>query len=239
MPGRCAPPRNVRMTDHSHRAARVFGGSMAVNLLHSALASLPVKEAVRRAAGERRFRGLYRAAFNAHAVAGYGLGALWFLRQPDRELYRLRGPWALLARAGQVSGALLVLDLVRVVGFPKISGLGPLAALLAGREVPPTPEAQGPPPGPDGELVARGSFAHTRHPDAWPFFLIFWGWPRMTANRLALAASFTLYTLAGVLHEELRLRAAYGPAHDRYRRAVPLLFPRLSAPRRTAQSQDA
>lgn len=225
------------MTRPEHRAAQVFAGSMAVNLIHSALASLPAKAAASRALGERRARGLYRATFNAHAVASYGLGALWFLRQPDRELYRLRGLWALLARAAQAAGALLILDLVRVVGFTRISGLGPLAALLRGRVVPATPEAQGPPPGPDSELVAWGSFAHTRHPDAWPFFLIFWGWPRMTANRLALAVSFTLYTLAGIAHEELRLRAAYGPAHDRYRRAVPFLLPRLSrAPRRLAET---
>lgn len=228
------------MTRPDHRAAQVFAGSMAVNLIHSALASLPVKAAVTRALGERRARGLYRAAFNAHAVASYGLGALWFLRQPDRELYRLRGPWALLARAGQAAGALLILDLVRVVGFARISGLAPLAALLRGRAVPATPEAQGPPPGPDGELAARGSFARTRHPDAWPFFLICWGWPRMSANRLALAVSFTLYTLAGIAREELRLRAAYGPAHDRYRRAVPFLLPRLSrAPRGLAEGERA
>jgi protein-S-isoprenylcysteine O-methyltransferase Ste14 len=227
------------MTKHEQRAAQVFAGSMVVNIMHSALASLPVKDAVRRAAGERRYRGLYRAAFNAHAVASYGLGALWFLRQPDRELYRLRGPWSWLARAAQAAGALLVLDLVRVVGFTRISGLGPLAGLLRGGPVPATPEAQGPPPAADGELVARGSFAHTRHPDAWPFFLIFWGWPRMTVNRAALAASFTIYTLAGVLHEEARLRAAYGAAHDRYRRAVPFLLPRLAAPQSASEAERA
>lgn len=56
----------------------------------------------------------------------------------------------------------------------------------------------------------------------------------------ALAVSFTLYTLAGIAHEELRLRAAYGPAHDRYRRAVPFLLPRLSrAPREVAEGERA
>jgi len=215
------------MSKREHRAAQVFAGSMVVNLIHSILASLPAKAAARRALGERRFRGLYRAAYNASAVASYGLGALWFLRQPDRDLYRLRGPLALLARAAQAAGVLLVLDIVRVVGLLRISGLRPFFAMLAGRRVPPTSEGQGPPPDEPG-MAAKGSFAFTRHPDAWPFFLIFWGWPRMTANRAALALSFTLYTLLGVRHEEARMRAVYGEDFARYQRAVPFLFPRAA-----------
>jgi protein-S-isoprenylcysteine O-methyltransferase Ste14 len=48
----------------------------------------------------------------------------------------------------------------------------------------------------------------------------------MTANRAVLAALVALYVVVGSLHEEQRLRAAYGAAYERYRRAVPFLVPR-------------
>ena len=47
----------------------------------------------------------------------------------------------------------------------------------------------------------------------------------MTANRAVLLVLVGLYVVLGSLHEEHRLRAAYGAAHERYRRAVPFLVP--------------
>jgi protein-S-isoprenylcysteine O-methyltransferase Ste14 len=50
--------------------------------------------------------------------------------------------------------------------------------------------------------------------------------PRMTANRAVLVALVALYVVLGSMHEEYRLRVAYGAAYERYRRAVPFLIPR-------------
>jgi len=79
----------------------------------------------------------------------------------------------------------------------------------------------------DGEIVTDEVFHLTRHPSnlgVVGFFLLL---PRMTANRAVLAALVALYVVLGSLHEEHRLRAAYGVPFVEYRRKVPFLVPRL------------
>jgi protein-S-isoprenylcysteine O-methyltransferase Ste14 len=49
--------------------------------------------------------------------------------------------------------------------------------------------------------------------------------PRMTVNRAVLTVLVAFYVMLGSLHEEYRLRAAYGAAYERYRRSVPFLIP--------------
>jgi protein-S-isoprenylcysteine O-methyltransferase Ste14 len=120
----------------------------------------------------------------------------------------------------------VLLSGVRVMGILRFAGLTPLRDLLTGRDVRPVPEAQGPPLGSDDEVVKAGAFHFSRHPGnlgALGFFLFL---PRMTANRVILLVLVGLYVVLGSLHEEHRLRAAYGVAYERYRRAVPFLVPR-------------
>ena len=195
-------------------------------LVHSLLASRRTKDLARRVAGARYRDGLYRVAYNAQALVSVVLLARWFVRLHDRDLYRVRPPLSLLFRAGQVASLGVLLSGIRVVGIPEFAGITSLWKLLTGKDVSPEPEAQGPPPGAGGEVVRAGAFRFTRHPGnlgALGFFLLL---PRMTANRAVLTALVALYVILGSLHEEQRLRAAYGAAYERYRKTAPFLIPR-------------
>jgi protein-S-isoprenylcysteine O-methyltransferase Ste14 len=194
-------------------------------LVHSVLASKQAKDLARRISGPRYRDGLYRFAFNAQSVVTLVWAALRFSRLPDRELYRVGPPWSWLFRASQASSLGVLLSGVRVMGILRFAGVTPLQDLRAGRDVRTAPEAQGPPLGPDDEVVKAGAFRLSRHPGnlgALGFFLFL---PRMTANRAILLVLVGLYVVLGSLHEEHRLRAAYGAAYERYRKAVPFLVP--------------
>ena len=194
-------------------------------LVHSVLASKQAKDLACRFAGPRYRDGLYRLAYNAQSVVLLTWAARWFLRLPDHDLYTVRAPWSWLLRGAQATSLGVLLSGVRVIGILDFAGITRLQGFLAKIDLGPEPEAQGPPIDSDNEVVKAGAFRFTRHPGnlgALGFFLFL---PRMTTNRAVLTALVGLYVVLGSLHEEYRLRAAYGAAYERYRRSVPFLIP--------------
>jgi hypothetical protein len=134
--------------------------------VHSLLASKTAKELAVRVAGARSRDGLYRLAYNAQSVLSVAWAARWFLRLPDRELYRARFPWSLLFRIGQAASLGVLFSGVRVVGVLEFAGLAPLWRLLTGHESRPEPEAQGPPSAMT-RWSRRGRFALPGIPATW------------------------------------------------------------------------
>src|SRR5215203_4341695 len=215
----------IDVADEGFAPLRVVGICALWALVHSALASKQAKGLARRISGSRYRNGLYRFIFNAQSLVSLAWAARRFSRLPDRELYHVRPPWSWLFRASQFFSLGVLLSGVRVMGILRFAGLTPLQDLLAGRDVRPAPEAQGPPLGSDDEVVKAGAFRFSRHPGNLGALGFFLSLPRMTANRAVLLALVGLYVVLGSLHEEHRLRAAYGAAYERYWRAVPFLVP--------------
>jgi protein-S-isoprenylcysteine O-methyltransferase Ste14 len=128
---------------------------------------------------------------------------------------------------GQLASLGVLLSGVRVIGVLDFAGISQLRSLLAGLDPGPEPEAQGPPMGADGQVVGGQAFRYTRHPGNLGALGVFVLLPRMTVNRTVLVGLVSFYTVLGSLHEERRLKEAYGAAYERYRRSVPFFLPRL------------
>ncbi len=80
------------------------------------------------------------------------------------------------------------------------------------------------------KFVMPSLYRVVRHPLYVGWLFVFWATPTMTATHLFFAVGTTLYILIAVRFEERDLVAAH-PEYAAYRRAVPMLVPRLSAPR--------
>jgi len=216
----------MRTQPREHGAGQVIRIAIVFASVHSLLAARPLKELVMRRLGARWRYGLYRFAYVVQSALMLGWAIRRLARLPDRELYHVRLPWSLPMIAGQVAMLGLLLDTIRTLGAARANGLSQLRQLLSGGEPQPEPEAQGPALRGDGALAVEGPFRYTRHPGDLSAIGMVALVPRMTVNRAALALLVTCYSFAGALHEERRLRRAYGAAYERYRREVPFMIPR-------------
>lgn len=195
--------------------------------MHSLLASRLCKDAAKRLFGVRYRNGLYRFVYNLQAAIMYGWATVWFLRLPDRPVYQVKAPWSWLLRMGQAASLWMLWHSVRVTGFARFLGLYQLMVLKRGATPFPEPEAQGPPLDGNGHLRVVGPFRYTRHPDNLPIIGVLWLCPKMTVNWLTLALLGSIYAIVGSLHEERRLRQAYGQQYIDYQQSVPFMLPRL------------
>jgi hypothetical protein len=209
-------------------AGRIAGAIVLYALVHSALASGAAKRAAERLLGARARDGWYRAFYNAQAVATTGALVAWAFRQPDRTLYRVRGPLAALMRVGQLAGLAFGAAAVREIGLARVAGAPNVLAWARGDgEVPREPEAQGPAPGADGRLRTGGPFAVVRHPLNFMPVPLLWLNPHMTVNLAVGSLATTAYLVLGSWHEERRLAARHGAEYEAYRRSgVPFFVPR-------------
>ena len=195
---------------------KVAAATAAFGVIHSLLASRPAKRAAARHFGERNRNGLYRVLYIGQSLVTFGLLAAYIRRQPSRELYRIEGPLALLMHAIQAGALVYATSAAGQVGLRRITGLESFLAWLGDGPVPPEPEAQGPALDIEGRHNAAGPFAWSRHPLNFAPLPIFWLWPQMTTSLLAFNTAATIYLVIGSLHEEARLREAFGDDYDAY-----------------------
>jgi hypothetical protein len=195
---------------------KVMAATAAFGAVHSVLASSTAKRAAARVIGERNCNGLYRVFYIGQSLVTFGMLAAYIRRQPIPEVYRVEGPLALLMHAVQAGALVYATSAAGQVGIRRITGLENFLAWLGDGSVPPEPEAQGPALDEEGLTHDAGPFAWSRHPLNFAPLPIFWLWPRMTTNLLAFNTAATIYLVVGSLHEEARLRQAFGDGYDAY-----------------------
>jgi hypothetical protein len=211
-----------------------FAAAAALVLgVHSLLASKAAKKKAIELFGQRTRNGLYRPFYNVVALATFGALALYALKQPNRELYKIRRPFSRLMRSVQFLFLLYLLYGAGQIGFLKFAGLPNLAAFLTDDPVVPTePEGQGPILESPDRMKITGPFRLSRHPLNFGMIPLIWLMPRMTVNLAAFNVLTTVYLILGSLHEEKRFVETYGRAYIDYRRSginffVPSLAPLL------------
>ncbi|MDZ4160062.1 MAG: isoprenylcysteine carboxylmethyltransferase family protein [Anaerolineaceae bacterium] len=177
--------------------------------LHSLLASLTVKGLAERLFGAVGKRG-YRLFFNVVAVISLAPVFILMISMPDRMIYRIPFPWALLARAGQLLGTVGLILGVFQTG----------AANFIGIEQVIDPEKGG-----QRRMTVSGLYRWVRHPLYTCGLLILWLTPVMSWNIFAFNLAATLYITIGAWLEERKLRLEFGAAYDEYCRRMPMLIP--------------
>ena len=216
--------------DTESAASAVLHVALAVTafgVVHSLLASRGAKRLAERAFGERPARGGYRFAYNSVAV-GMSLGLTrYVLRHRGPVVYALRGPAAVVVRAGQLAAIGVTLRASVEAGFPGLSGFGPVQSWRTGAPLQPMPASQGPAERAPGDFTPTGAFLRTRNPLNAYAVPVVWLAPRATAGRIAFNTVATVYFLLGSWHANAMLAARHGDAWRPYERQVPLFIPRL------------
>ena len=211
-------------------AGKIALATAVFAVFHSAVASRAAKQAASRLLGERRRNAFYRPFYIAQSLAAFAALGLYARSLPDRTLYHVRGRAALPMRAGQLAALAYAVHAARQVGLRRMLGVNGLTSYLSGgQQVLPEPESQGPAIAEDGEMRVTGAFRFSRHPLNFAPLPIFLLNPKMTVQLAAFLGVSSVYFVLGSMHEEHRLRMAYGESYDRYiRSGVPFYLPRAT-----------
>jgi hypothetical protein len=196
--------------------ARIALATAGFAAVHSVLATRSAKSMAGRLVGEHHRDGAYRVFYVGQSLLSFAALLFYAARLPQRTLYRVSGPPALLMRMGQLTGALHLFFGLRQIDFQRWAGIDNLRALRDGRPIPLGPVAQGPEIMENGRLSTGGVFRWSRHPLNFSGIPIFWLTPHMTTRRLGFNVVSTAYLLLGSMHEEARLRHAYGSIYRAY-----------------------
>ena len=210
-----------RTTQHAEGAAKssllkLAAATALYAVVHSALASRQAKALATRLLGERSRNAFYRPFYLAQSVVALGALYAYARRLPDRTLYDIKGPVGAAMHAGRAGAILYAVWSANQVGISDMLGITSWRAWRAGADIiPPEPEAQG--PAADGaNMKATGPFVASRHPLNLAPLPVFWLAPRMTRNLLVFNLVSTAYLVVGSMHEEARLKAAYGDRYTAY-----------------------
>lgn len=181
--------------------------------LHSLLIDSRVQHVIRRLIG--RFAPTYRLLYVL--VSGVTLlPLLWYQETlPSRLLLPASLPLLLFQGGLLLYGAVMfvlgaqVYDLRTFLGIRQWQGRGEAG------------------PGPDLVFHSNGILARVRHPWYSGGIALIWGLGAVTDVFLLTRLLLTAYLIVGTLLEEQRLIAELGSRYRVYRRAVPMLIPRL------------
>jgi protein-S-isoprenylcysteine O-methyltransferase Ste14 len=190
----------------------IICASILWGVIHSVLASHPVKDALRRVVGLRAFDKLYRFSYNVFALASFFPIAVMLYTFPDRPLYNIPSPWIYLTVVLQGLAAIVLMAAVVQTGPLEFMGLEQLTEV--GESKPPV-------------LMTDGLYALVRHPLYSGILVFIWLIPEMTVNRLALIAVLTVYIFIGAYFEERKLLKDFDPAYAEYKARVPMLIPKI------------
>ncbi len=186
----------------------ILVGLMALwGVVHSLLASVPVKDYFRRIAGPWAMRA-YRFLYNVFALVSFAPIPWLMGTLPDRALYVIPAPWVFFSLVGQGLAALLLL--IALLQTDAFSFVG-LRQLLEG-EAP-------------SVLVTGGFYRAVRHPLYLFGLLVLWLTPFMTLNLLIVDIALTVYLFLGAYFEERKLLREFGAAYSEYKAVTPMFIP--------------
>ena len=178
-------------------------------VVHSLLATLKVKDMVRRYIGISADR-TYRLFYNLIALLTFLPVLVLQVILPDERLYSIPFPWVLLTTV--IQGLAIITLFLGLLQTGLWSFLG-IKQLFVVSQIPQT------------ELVVRGLYRWVRHPLYVAGLLFIWFSPVITHNTLAITVGLSVYLILGAFVEERKLISEYGAAYLHYQENTPMLVP--------------